>query len=77
MNIAIIDYGLGNLYSVLGAVQKLGFDAKITNNISQIEIADKIILPGVGAFEDGMLNLRKSNLINCLDFLVNKKKSLF
>ena len=74
MKIIIIDYGLGNLHSVLGAVQKLGFHAKITNNLSEIEKADKLILPGVGAFEDGIVNLRKSNLISCLDFLVNKKK---
>ena len=77
MKIIIIDYGLGNLHSVLGAVQKLGFHAKITNNLSEIEKADKLILPGVGAFEDGIVNLRKSNLISCLDFLVNKKKNQF
>lgn len=74
MQIAIIDYGLGNLYSVLGAIRKVGYNAIITNDISKIELADKLILPGVGAFGDGMRNIQKLGLIDPLNFLVNFKK---
>lgn len=74
MKIIIINYGLGNLYSVLGAIRKIGYDAEISNNLKDIESADKLILPGVGAFADGMNNLNKLGLIKPLDYLVNDKK---
>lgn len=74
MQISIIDYGLGNLHSVLGAVRKSGYNAKITNNISKILKSDKIILPGVGAFHDGMKNLKNLNLIDTLEEFVKIKK---
>ena len=67
MQIAIIDYGLGNLHSVLGAIRKVGYNAVITNDISKIELADKLILPGVGAFGDGMRNIQKLGLIDPLN----------
>jgi glutamine amidotransferase len=70
VKIAIIDYGLGNLRSVYGAVEKLGHRAIITNDISEIEEADKLILPGVGAFGDGMNNLTNLGLIEPLTKLV-------
>ena len=74
MKIAIIDYGLGNLHSVLGAVRKVGYDAVITNKKIEIQNADRLILPGVGAYADGMRNLKKLNLIESLEELVNLKK---
>ena len=74
MRIAIIDYGLGNLFSVLGAVRKVGYDAIITNDLYEIDSADKLILPGVGAFGDGINNMKNLGLIKPLDILVNKKK---
>lgn len=78
MKLVIINYGLGNLFSVLGAIRKLGYDAKITNNSEEIENADKIILPGVGAFKDGMQNLEFLNLVEPLNYFVNiKKKPIF
>ena len=70
MKIAIINYGLGNLRSVCGAVEKLGHRAYITNDIAKFEEADKLILPGVGAFEDGMKNLNNLGLIEPLTKLV-------
>ena len=72
--IAIIDYGLGNVQSVAGAVEKLGFEAVITNDHGMLQKADKLILPGVGAFADGMKNLKKFGLIKVLNFLVLEKK---
>ena len=75
--IAIIDYGLGNLTSVKNALDFLGIESEITNNIQKIEKADKIILPGVGAFGYGLENLKKLGLIEVLNKEVIKNKKPF
>ena len=54
MKVQVIDYGMGNLGSVKTAVGLLGFNADIISRPSSIESADKIILPGVGSFNDAM-----------------------
>lgn len=61
--IAIIDYGAGNLHSVQKAIEFVGGQALITSNAGQILAASKAILPGVGAFKDGMDGLNKNNLV--------------
>jgi glutamine amidotransferase len=68
--IAIIDYGLGNLRSVQGAVEKVGFEPIITHQADELRAARKLILPGVGAFGDGMQNLRDRRLVELLTELV-------
>jgi glutamine amidotransferase len=60
--IAIIDYGMGNLYSVSKAVERLGCEMAVTSDPLQILAADGAILPGVGAFGDAMANLRDTGL---------------
>lgn len=60
--IAIIDYGAGNLHSVKNALDFLGAESCVTGNAEEILNADKVILPGVGAFGDAMECLRKSGL---------------
>jgi len=60
--IAIIDYDAGNIKSVEKALQKLGTEVVITKDADEILRADKVILPGVGAFGDAMTNLRKYKL---------------
>ena len=60
--IAIIDYNAGNLKSVEKALHFLEEDCVITRNFHEIETADKVILPGVGAFGDAMYNLKKYGL---------------
>ena len=60
--IAIIDFDAGNIKSVEKALQKLGADVVITNDAQEILRADKVILPGVGAFGDAMANLKKFGL---------------
>ena len=60
--IAIIDYDAGNLKSVEKALQFLGEEARVTSDAEEILSADKIILPGVGAFGDAMNKLNKSGL---------------
>ena len=65
--IAIMDYGVGNLFSVEKAFLYLGADAAITSNLDVLRRADKIVLPGVGAFGDCMKNLRASGMIPVLN----------
>ena len=59
---AIIDYGVGNLKSVSNALAYLGVDSEITGDPCRLELADAIILPGVGAFPDAADKLRESGL---------------
>ena len=61
--IAIIDYGMGNLRSVQKAFEKVGHPAVVTNDPAVVAKADKIVLPGVGAFEDAIAELRNRNLV--------------
>ncbi len=72
--IAIINYGLGNLRSVAGAIEKIGYEAVITNEPEVLKKAEKLIFPGVGAFGDGMKNLKALNLDLILTDLVKKSK---
>lgn len=70
--IAIIDYDAGNIKSVEKALQKLGADVVITKDVEVILQADKVILPGVGAFGDAMANLKKYNLDDVIYKVVEK-----
>lgn len=65
--IVIIDYGMGNLGSIKNMLKKAGFPSVITNDSREIEIADKIILPGVGAFDTGIRNLQQNGLMPLLN----------
>ncbi len=60
--IAIIDYGVGNLYSLKSSLNKLGIENKVTSDINEILKADKLILPGVGAFSDAIALLKEKGL---------------
>lgn len=64
--IAVIDYGAGNLFSVQNALNFLGFENVVTKEKSVIESADKLILPGVGAFPDAMRMLDECGLIEII-----------
>ncbi len=61
--LAIIDYQMGNLRSVQKAFERVGHDATITSDPDSVRRADKVVLPGVGAFEDAIAELRKRNLV--------------
>jgi len=61
--ITIVDYGMGNLRSVQKGFEKVGFDARVTADPREVEQADKLVLPGVGAFRDCMDNLRRGGFI--------------
>ncbi|KAF1082717.1 MAG: Imidazole glycerol phosphate synthase amidotransferase subunit HisH [Candidatus Rifleibacterium amylolyticum] len=78
MDIAIIDYGLGNIKSIQNMMALLGTKCFATKNPAEIRNARKLILPGVGAFDEGVANLRQNGLIEVLshEVLVEKKNIL-
>lgn len=71
--ITVIDYGAGNLKSVEKALQFLEEEVKVTSNAEEILAADKIILPGVGAFGDAMEKLNTTGLADTIREAVNRK----
>jgi len=62
--IAIIDYGIGNLRSVQKGFEKIGFEATVTTDPQTVLQAERIVLPGVGAFRDCIRNLEQGGLLN-------------
>src|ERR1039458_5617361 len=75
--IVIIDYGAGNLRSVINAVTALGYQAYITSSPEDILRAKAVFLPGVGAGGDTMISLRKMGLTGTIHQLVDENKPLF
>lgn len=65
--ITIVDYGMGNLYSIKNMLKKIGVQSILTSDTSLIEKADKLILPGVGAFDRAMKSLHALNLVDILN----------
>ena len=72
--IAIVDYGMGNLRSVSKALEKLGAEVTVTSDAQVIRDAQKIVLPGVGAFGDAICELRKRSLIKPIKEAIEKGK---
>ena len=64
--IAIVDYGVGNLFSLQASLKYLGFEAKVTGDKNDLKTADRLILPGVGAFEDAMAKLKATGLVDTI-----------
>jgi imidazole glycerol-phosphate synthase subunit HisH len=72
--IVIVDYGMGNIGSILNMLKKAGEAATISSDVHEIGEADKLILPGVGAFDTGMRNLQALGLLEVLhDKVLNDK----
>lgn len=74
--IFIVDFGMGNLGSVLSMVKKAGARAAISSDPAELSKAEKLILPGVGAFDSGMCKLLEMGLIDVLNNKVLKEKKL-
>jgi imidazole glycerol-phosphate synthase subunit HisH len=75
--VVIIDYGMGNLRSIQYKLEILGVDVIISSDATKIKEADKIILPGVGAFAAGMSNLENMGIISILNKVVLEQKTPF
>ena len=61
--IAIVDYGVGNLFSLSSSVRSLGAEVRVTRDAADLRAADHILLPGVGAFADAMAKLEATGLV--------------
>lgn len=72
--ITIVDYGMGNLGSIKNMLKKVGVDSEITADPERLSRAQKLILPGVGAFDAGMARLKESGLIGVLNEKVINQK---
>lgn len=76
LNVVIVDYGMGNLFSVKHMCAAVGMNSKITSSKQEILDADAVILPGVGAFGDAMDTLKKLNLATVLKDIAFSEKPL-
>jgi glutamine amidotransferase len=61
--LAIIDYGVGNLFSLSRSLEYLGVECQVTRSLEELKAADRIILPGVGAFGDARKKLEELSLV--------------
>jgi glutamine amidotransferase len=75
--ITILDYGMGNVKSILNIIYKVGGEATISSDIDKIMDAEKIILPGIGSFDVGIKNLTEQGLIPVLNKKVLEEKTPF
>ena len=75
--VAIIDYGVGNLFSLKSSFSAIGADAVVTSSKSELERAESIILPGVGAFCDAAKKLKDSGLEDTVISLAKKRKAAY
>ena len=73
--IVIVDYQMGNVGSIANMLKKIGVDSLITSDAERIEAAEKLILPGVGAFDTGMTNLERSGLLPVLNDKVVRQRT--
>ena len=74
--IAIVDYGVGNLFSLSSSVQSLGAEVRVTGKAEDLRTASHILLPGVGAFADAMAKLEATGLVPVLKEEVQRKPLL-
>lgn len=74
--ISIVDYGMGNLYSVSKAIERLGYEAIVSSDSETIIASEGVILPGVGAFGDAMHNLEKTGLDQVVKHIADSGKPL-
>lgn len=73
VDVSIVNYGAGNIASVVNMVKRLGYSCSVVTTAEEIKQAKKIIIPGVGAFDAGMSNLIKNNLVEALNYMALEK----
>ena len=74
--VAVIDYGAGNLMSVMNSLRFLGVESRIASTVPELQQAQRLILPGVGAFPAAMESLKNSGLIEAIQSLAEEKPLL-
>lgn len=75
--ITIVDYGMGNLHSVEKALQSLGLETHLASTAAELDKAEKLVLPGVGAFGDAMRGLHEQGLVDSLRSYASSGRPLF
>lgn len=73
--ITVIDYGMGNLGSVINMLKKIGVASKITSDLEEIKTATKLLLPGVGSFDKAMQRINDSGIKEVLDYKALKEET--
>jgi glutamine amidotransferase len=73
--VVILDYGIGNVYSIYNMLKKIGVEAEVTSDAGKVKRAGKIILPGVGHFSYCMQQLRKASFFNELEYKILGNKT--
>lgn len=73
--IVVIDYGMGNLGSIANMIKKVGYKCVITSDLKEIKKASKLILPGVGSFDNGIKNLAELGMVEVLNQKVLVEKT--
>ena len=77
MQVAVVDYGLGNLFNIQIALQSIDIRSKVVDKSDHIKVADRLLLPGVGAYQDGMKGLSERGLTEPIrDFVKSGKPVL-
>ena len=76
LQVTVVDYGVGNLYSVTRALESIGAEVQLSSDPEKITRARRLILPGVGAFADGMEGLRERGLIEPIGSYANSGRPL-
>jgi len=71
--ISIVDYNMGNLGSIRNMLKKIGCDSVITSDVDEISRASRLILPGVGAFDNGMKHIEQMGLLDVLNEMVLRR----
>ena len=72
--ITVVDYGVGNLHSVAKALEKVGAQTRVTSDWHDVEKADGVVLPGVGAFKDSMDAMHRSDLAKAIKSFIDSGK---
>ena len=75
-SVVVVNYGMGNIKSVIRGIEQVGSTAIFSDNPDDIRKADRVILPGVGAFEDGMQELHQRELAPALKDFINTERPL-
>jgi len=75
-DVTVIDYGMCNLYSVMQALEACGARVKLSSSPHEISTAERLVLPGVGAFQDGMNGLKAQGLVEAIHEFAEKERPL-
>ncbi|MEW5772889.1 MAG: imidazole glycerol phosphate synthase subunit HisH [Thermodesulfobacteriota bacterium] len=74
--VTIVDYGMGNIFSIINALGKVGAEPRLSGDPREVASADRVVLPGVGAFKDGMEGLAERGLVEALREFAARERPL-